>query len=184
MCLRGKNLIKCPLYYSSVHLGLANLHEPDVSRQSWDPKKSEGRGFSHCRVLQLPGKVLHQVDRSTAQFLGEYRNTHNSGLLTSSDASPGWCPGPQRCRLSSPSSPSQSSPWGTRSSCSRRSSRSGENICLHYRGTWPIIQLTTLELWTPVVISLMTAPCVPVHMLRVAPFSRHSPHMSLPGEIL
>ena len=66
-----------------THLRLANLHEPDVSRQSWDPKKSEGRGFSHGRVLQLPGKVLHQVDRGPAQLLGE--NLITTDLVTSSE---------------------------------------------------------------------------------------------------
>ena len=122
-----------------THLRLANLHEPDVSRQSWDPKKSEGRGFSHGRVLQLPGKVLHQVDRGPAQLLGE--NLITTDLVTSSDASPGWCPGPPRCRLSSPSSPSLSSPWDTRSSCSRQSSRSGEInvvIILRHVANYPI----------------------------------------------
>ena len=54
-----------------THLRLANLHESDVSCQSWDPKKSQGGGFSHCCVLQLSGKVLYQVNSGASELLGE-----------------------------------------------------------------------------------------------------------------
>ena len=54
-----------------THLRLANLHESDVSCQSWDPQKSQGGGFSHCCVLQLSGKVLYQVNSGASELLGE-----------------------------------------------------------------------------------------------------------------